>query len=160
MTSPWAATTSATMTSMPSMRPSGPRRRPVAASGASRICRANPHSDGRERLLGRLQYTDGLVHNHYGQALANFVASELSCRVCSEKANTMVHYSAKAQFRSPDQAYSVPVENLYEAGAVRNIEPLQECHRRPLRERDRPAGRGWRADLHPRPGEPPPARCA
>ncbi len=97
-------------------------RRPVAASGASRICRSDPHGDGRDVCSVVFEYADGLVHNHFGQALNNLVPGELSCRVCTEKGFAIVNYWAKAQFRSPDDAYSAPVENLYEAGAMRNIE--------------------------------------
>lgn len=96
-------------------------RRPVAAAGRSRICRPNPHGDGRDVCSVVFEYADGLVHNHFGQALNNFAPSELSCRIHSHQANALIIYSGKAQLRAPEDAYSGAVDNLYEAGAARNI---------------------------------------
>jgi hypothetical protein len=67
------------------------------------------------------EYADGLVHNHFGQALANFTTGELSCRLFSNKGNAMVNYWGKAHVRAGEDAWSGSVDNLYEAGAMRNI---------------------------------------
>ena len=96
-------------------------RRPVAATGSSRICRPNPHGDARDVCSVVFDYADGLVHNHFGQALANFSTGELSCRIFSDKGNAMVNYWGKAHIRAGEDAWSGSVDNLYEAGAVRNI---------------------------------------
>jgi predicted dehydrogenase len=96
-------------------------RRPVAATGASRICRPNPHGDARDVCSVVFEYDDGLVHNHFGQALPNLTQGELSCHLFSDKANAMVNYWGKAHLRAPDEAFSGSVDNLYEAGAMRNI---------------------------------------
>jgi predicted dehydrogenase len=96
-------------------------RRPVAATGSSRICRPNPHGDARDVCSVVFEYADGLVHNHFGQALANFTPSELSCRLFSDQGNAMVNYWGKAHLRAGEEAWSGSVDNLYEAGAVRNI---------------------------------------
>jgi len=97
-------------------------KRPVAAMGASRICRANPHGDGRDVCSVVYDYADGLVHNHFGQALKNNTDGELSCRVFGQSANALVNYWGKAYVRGGAKHYpGGQVENLYEAGAVRNI---------------------------------------
>ncbi|MCX5684556.1 MAG: Gfo/Idh/MocA family oxidoreductase [Planctomycetota bacterium] len=97
-------------------------KRPVAAMGASRICRADPHGDGRDVCSVVYDYADGLVHNHFGQGLGNNTDGELSCRVHGRAANALVNYWGKAYVRGGEKHYpGGQVENLYEAGAVRNI---------------------------------------
>jgi predicted dehydrogenase len=97
-------------------------QRPVAAMGASRICRANPHGDGRDVCSVVYDYADGLVHNHFGQGLGNNTDGELSVRLYGRTANALLSYWGKAFVRGGPQHYpGGPVENLYEAGAVRNI---------------------------------------
>ena len=96
-------------------------RRPVAATGGSRICRPDPHGDASDVCSVVFEYADGLVHNHFGQALPNFTTGELSCRIFSDKGNAMVNYWGKAHVRAGEDAWSGSVDNLYEAGAVRNI---------------------------------------
>ena len=93
----------------------------VAALGSSRICRPNPHGDSRDVCSVVFQYADGVVHNHFGQALPNHVPGELSCRIHGQKGNALINYWGKATLRSFDDASEGAVENLYEAGAVRNI---------------------------------------
>ncbi len=101
-------------------------RRPVAAAGGSAICRPNPHGDAHDVCSVIYEYADGLVHNHFGQALPNFAPGELSCHVYSEKGNALVNYWGKAHIRAGEEASSGQVENLYEAGATRNIAAFYE----------------------------------
>jgi predicted dehydrogenase len=97
-------------------------KRPVAAMGASRICRADPHGDGRDVCSVVYDYADGLVHNHFGQGLKNNTDGELSCRVYGQAANALVNYWGKAYVRGGAKHFpGGQVENLYEAGAGRNI---------------------------------------
>jgi predicted dehydrogenase len=96
-------------------------QRPVAASGASRICRPDPHGDSHDVCHAVFEYADGTVHNHLGQALKNYSGNDLSCRVWGQTGNALLSYQGKATFRSFDDAYSGDVVNLYEAGVVRNI---------------------------------------
>ena len=97
-------------------------KRPVAAMGASRICRANPNGDGHDVCSVVYDYADGLVHNHFGQSLGNNTDGELSVRLYGQSANALLNYWGKAFVRGGPQHYpGGPVENLYEAGAVRNI---------------------------------------
>lgn len=97
-------------------------QRPVAAMGVSGICRPEPHGDSRDVCAAVFEYTDGLVHDHFGQALKNFSGSdELSCRIYGQTGNALLTYWGKATFRSADDGYNAEVVELYKAGVVRNI---------------------------------------
>jgi predicted dehydrogenase len=96
-------------------------RRPVAAAGSSRICRPDPHGDSHDVCSLVLEYADGLVHNHFGQSLKSQLNGELSCRVYSPTGNALLTYWGKSELHSSEDAYAGAVENLYEAGAARNI---------------------------------------
>jgi len=101
-------------------------QRPVAAAGASRVCRENPHGDAHDVCSVIYHYADGLVHNHFGQALANNNNNDgedgLIARFHGQLANAQINYIGKSFVRGGPKHYSGgPVENLYEAGAVRNI---------------------------------------
>jgi myo-inositol 2-dehydrogenase / D-chiro-inositol 1-dehydrogenase len=97
-------------------------KRPVAAVGVSRITRPDPHGDSHDVCSVIYEYADGLVHNHYGQGLANQHASVLSCTIHGQKGYGVLEYWRKAELRSDETAYSSAVDNLYEAGAARNID--------------------------------------
>lgn len=102
-------------------------RRPVAAMGASSICREKPHGDARDVCSVVYEYADGLVHNHFGQALKNSTDGELSCRIFGQNANAMVNYWGKAYVRSGPKHYGGgEIKNLYQAGAERNIATFYE----------------------------------
>jgi predicted dehydrogenase len=94
---------------------------PVAAVGSSQIVRPDPHGDSHDVCSVIFEYADGLVHNHFGQALNNHAQGGLSCWVHGLTGNALLTYWGKAQLRSLDDEYTAPVENLYEAGVVRNI---------------------------------------
>lgn len=95
--------------------------RPVAALGASRICRLDPHGDSHDVCLLTYEYASGVIHDHQGNALKNHLPNELSCRVHGQTGNALLNYWDKATFRTRDDSFSGTVENLYEAGVVRNI---------------------------------------
>lgn len=95
--------------------------RPTAAIGTSRVARKSPHGDSHDVCTVLYEYQNGIVHDHIGQALKNFSGDELNCRVYGQTGNAYLTYWGKATFRSYDDAFNGEVENLYEAGAVRNI---------------------------------------
>ena len=97
-------------------------RHPVAAMGASQICRTDPHGDSHDVCSVVYEYGDGLVHNHFGQALSNQSKGTLFCTVNGQKGFGTITYWGKAEFRSFDDAFVKDVANLYEAGASRNID--------------------------------------
>ncbi len=97
-------------------------RRPVAALGASRITRPNPHGDSPDVCSVIFEYADGLTHEHSSQALPNGADGELACKVYGQKGHAFVCYHTKSHFHVRGQKeFTAPVVNLYEAGAVRNI---------------------------------------
>lgn len=96
--------------------------RPTAATGVSRIARPNPHGDSHDVCTVLFEYPSGVAHDHIGQALKNFSGDDLSCRVYGQTGNARLTYWGKAEFRSYDDAFNGEVQNLYEAGAVRNID--------------------------------------
>jgi hypothetical protein len=68
------------------------------------------------------EYGDGLVHNHFGQALPNGLDGELSCRVFGQGAHAMVNYWGRAYVKGGSAPYEGgEVANLYQSGAERNI---------------------------------------
>ncbi|MEI6604547.1 MAG: Gfo/Idh/MocA family oxidoreductase [Verrucomicrobiota bacterium] len=96
--------------------------RPVAASGTSGIARKDPHGDGHDVCSVVYQYANGLVHNHFGQALNNTSETALMAVFHGPIAQAQVNYFGKAFLRGgPKQYNGGAVENLYEAGAQRNI---------------------------------------
>jgi myo-inositol 2-dehydrogenase/D-chiro-inositol 1-dehydrogenase len=95
--------------------------RPVAASGFSRIDRVDPHGDSHDVCLVTFEYPSGVLHDHRGNALKNLSPDELSCRIYGQTGNALLNYWEKATFRSREDAYSGAVEDLYQAGVVRNI---------------------------------------
>lgn len=97
-------------------------QRPVAAVGASQIARPNPHGDAHDVCSAIYEYSDGLVHNHFGQALANQLSSALTCTIHGQKGYGTLEYWKKAEFRSDDDAYRADVKDLYDSGAARNID--------------------------------------
>ena len=78
------------------------------------------------------EYEGGLVHNHFGQALSNQAPGELSCHIHGLTGTATINYWGQAQVTGPGAKMSRPVNNLYEAGAVRNIATF---HRNVVEER-------------------------
>ena len=95
--------------------------RPVAASGVARVGRVDPHGDSHDTCLVTFEYASGVLHDHRGNALKNFSPDELSCRIYGQTGNALLNYWDKATFRSSEDSFSGAVENLYEAGVVRNL---------------------------------------
>jgi predicted dehydrogenase len=97
-------------------------QRPISASGASAIARPNPHGDSHDVCSVVYQYAGGVVHNHFGQALNNTADSLIQVSCHGPAANAQIAYAGKVFVRGGPQQYNGgTVENLYQAGAVRNI---------------------------------------
>jgi len=102
-------------------------QRPISAAGASRICRKDPHGDARDVCSVVYEFADGLVLNHTGQALGNNSDGLLLCQIFGQTANAQVNYWGKAFVRGGEKHFGGgTVENLYEAGAKRNIAAFYE----------------------------------
>ena len=96
--------------------------RPTAATGFSRVARPQPHGDSHDVCSVVYQYANGVVHNHFGQALNNASDSALMAVCHGPLAHAQVNYWGKAFVRGGPQQYNGgTIENLYDAGAIRNI---------------------------------------
>jgi len=97
-------------------------RSPIAATGASGICRPDPHGDSRDVCAVIYEYADGLIHQHAGQALKNNSTTELSAAIYGTEATAFLTYWGKPFLRGGSSQFGGgAVENLYTAGAERNI---------------------------------------
>jgi predicted dehydrogenase len=97
-------------------------RRPIAASGSSRIFRDDPHGTSHDSISVVYDYGDGLIHEHSGMALPNTAPGYIRCTAYGQNGYGVIDYTEQA---SLDVRHKKPmagkVVNLYEAGAVRNI---------------------------------------
>lgn len=97
-------------------------KRPVSAMGLSRTCRDNPHGDSSDVVSVVYEYADGVVHNHYGQALKNNLSGRLSATFAGNRAYAEITYWGKSFMSGgPKHFGGGEVANLYKAGAERNI---------------------------------------
>ena len=97
------------------------RQRPVAASGASRICRPNPHGDYRDVASVVYEFADGLVWTHRCQSLRNNEDSILRATIHGQIANAQINYWGKVFVRGGPKHYVGSVDSLYDQGAKRNV---------------------------------------
>ena len=96
--------------------------RPIAASGSAGVARAEPHGDGHDVISVVYQYANGVIHNHFGQALNNTSEGDLRVLCHGPIAQAQINYWGKAFLRGgPQQFNGGPIENLFEAGVIRNI---------------------------------------
>jgi len=96
-------------------------QRPVAAMGLSRRMRANPHGDSHDAFSILFEFADGQMVSHRGKHLNNQCAFDVVCEIQGQTGYAQTCYGGKAFFKSAEDGYSGQVDNLYEAGAVRNI---------------------------------------
>ncbi|NQT52607.1 Gfo/Idh/MocA family oxidoreductase [bacterium] len=97
------------------------RQRPVAASGASRIVRPNPHGDYRDATSVVYELPDGVIWTHRGQSLKNNEDSVLLATFHGTAANAQVNYWGKCFVRGGKKHYVGNVKTLYDQGAKHNI---------------------------------------
>lgn len=102
-------------------------KNPAAASGASRICRPDPHGDSRDVCSVVYEFDDGLVLNHAGMALPNKAQGALTCVVYGTEGHAQINYWGDAFLRGGSmETEGGAVEGLYTAGATRNIATFHE----------------------------------
>jgi predicted dehydrogenase len=102
-------------------------QRPVSAMGYSRIGRADPHGDSHDVFQLTFEFENGLIHSHRGKHLNNLTGFDVVCQAQGQTGFAQVGYGGKALLKGHDNGYSGEVENLYEAGAVRNIAKFHQC---------------------------------
>ena len=100
--------------------------RPVSATGVSRRMREDPHGDSHDTFSILFEFADGLVINHRGKHLNNQTGFEVICHIQGQMGFAQTCYGGKASLKSREDGYNGPVDNLYEAGAARNIATFYE----------------------------------
>lgn len=96
-------------------------RRPLSASGVSRIARPDPHGDSHDVFAITYEFEDGLVWCHRGKHINNHTGFDTACQVQGRTGHAQIGYGGRAFLKSDDNAHQGEVLNLYKAGAVRNI---------------------------------------
>lgn len=95
--------------------------RPVAASGLSRRMRQDPHGDSHDTFAIQLEFADGQIVHHLGKHLNNQTGFASACEIHGQSGHAQITYDGRAFMESYEDACNGQVEQLYEAGAVRNI---------------------------------------
>jgi predicted dehydrogenase len=97
--------------------------RPVSAIGSSRIGRTNPHGDARDVCSVIYRYANGVVHNHFGQGLANQPQDALRVIAHGAKGHAQVDYMKESYLHGAGELRfkGGEIKGLYQNGAVRNI---------------------------------------
>lgn len=98
-------------------------RSPTAAVGSCRIARPQPRGgDSPDVFSVIFEYEDGLVHDHFSQHLPNRTPGEISLKAFSYNAHAVLNYWGNSWYEIRGQKrVEAAVENLYQAGAERNI---------------------------------------
>lgn len=97
---------------------------PVAAVGVSRVARAEPHGDSHDMYGITYEFANGLIWTHSGRHAAGLTGPEDPLAYCEflGDAYMRIGYGGKALIRGGAKHYpGGSVENLYKAGAERNI---------------------------------------
>ena len=97
--------------------------RPVSAAGSSRIGRPNPHGDSRDVCSVLFRYANGVVHNHFGQGLANNAPGAIQVVAHGQKGYAQVDYNGETFLHGAGKLRykGGKVVNLYSEGVVRNV---------------------------------------
>ncbi len=102
-------------------------RRPSAAVGFSRTIRPDPHGSSPDVFSVIFRYDDGLIHEHFSQALPNRVEGELSVKLYGYNAHAVINYWGNSWYEvRGEKRVEGEVKNLYENGALRNIAEFHE----------------------------------
>ena len=105
---------------------------PVAANGWGARYRPEPHGDALDTICTMFTFEDGMVWNHQspkGNCELWFSSNgSLAAEIQGSDASARLSYWGKAYVRGgPHHVPGGAVENLYEAGAVRNIATFYEA---------------------------------
>ncbi len=94
-------------------------QQPIAAAGISRIGRADPHGDSHDMFSICFEFADGTFMNHVGSHLNS--TFDVRCVAYGQAGNAEIGYTGTAQLNGESAYEGGQIENLYQAGAVRNI---------------------------------------
>ncbi len=102
-------------------------RPPIAATARARRGRPEAHGDSPDVFAVLFDFDDDLIWVHRGKHLNNQTGFDVTCQVQGQRGHAQLGYDGQAFLRSADDAYHGEVQNLYEAGAVRNIARFHQC---------------------------------
>ena len=97
---------------------------PIAAAGMSRRARPQPHGDSHDMFGITFEFDDGLIWTHTGRHSRGLTGPDDPLATCEllGDAYMKIGYGGRALIRGgPKQYAGGTIDNLYEAGAVRNI---------------------------------------
>ncbi|NLX54944.1 MAG: Gfo/Idh/MocA family oxidoreductase [Planctomycetaceae bacterium] len=94
-------------------------QQPIAATGVSRIGRSDPHGDSHDMFSICFEFADGTFMNHVGSHLNSVF--DVRCVAYGQAGNAEIGYTGTAQLNGESAYEGGQIENLYQAGAVRNI---------------------------------------
>jgi predicted dehydrogenase len=97
---------------------------PVAAAGISRTARPTPHGDSHDMYGITYGFADGLIWTHTGRHASGMTGPEDPLAICEflGDAYMRIGYGGRALIRGGPKPYAGgTIDNLYQAGAVRNI---------------------------------------
>ncbi len=97
---------------------------PVAAVGISRTARPDPHGDSHDIFGITYEFADGLIWTHTGRHAQGLTGPGDPLATCEflGHAYMKMGYGGQALIRGGPQSYAGgSIDNLYQAGAVRNI---------------------------------------
>jgi len=100
---------------------------PVSAVGSSRIVRRNPHGDSHDVYSLTYEFPNGMILNHRGEHLKNFHEFRSDCFAQGADGYIETGYTSRVRSLAKSGGYrGGTVENLYVAGAERNIDTFHK----------------------------------
>ena len=102
-------------------------KRPVSATGAARVAKANPNGDTNYLYSVTYEFEDGVILNHRGEHLRNRKGFSSNCDAFCQEGFLETAYSGQVRMLGNKTGYrGGKVENLYPQGAIRNIAAFHE----------------------------------
>lgn len=100
---------------------------PVAASGASRIARNEPHGDSHDVYSITYEFPDGLFLNHRGEHLGNRFGFHCECAAYCREGYLDTAYDGQVRMLGIREGWrGGEVKGLYPEGAQRNIKTFHQ----------------------------------
>jgi myo-inositol 2-dehydrogenase/D-chiro-inositol 1-dehydrogenase len=103
-------------------------QKPVSATGASQIVRADPHGDSHDAFSLTYEFANGLILNHRGEHLKNRSEFRSDCLAQGQDGYLETGYTSRVRILGTRTGWrGGDVVNLYPAGAERNIDAFHTC---------------------------------
>jgi predicted dehydrogenase len=100
---------------------------PISAVGGSRIVRRNAHGDSHDVYSLTYEFANGMILNHRGEHLKNFHEFRSDCFAQGPDGYLETGYTSRVRSLARSGGYrGGDVENLYRAGAERNIDAFHQ----------------------------------